>query len=75
MTEVVGRRSHDYLLWSAGHYISLRVRSLGSSTNDFEQAVLILMPFAGLTVVAALVWWQNERDLAPIRKAREAEKK
>jgi hypothetical protein len=41
----------------------------------FEQAVLILMPFAGLAVVAALVWWQNERDLAPIREAREAEKK
>ncbi len=40
-----------------------------------EQAILILMPVGGLGVIAALVWWQNERDLAPIRKAREAKKK
>ncbi len=40
-----------------------------------EQAILILMPFVGLAVVAAAVWWQNERDLAPIRKARDAKKK
>ncbi|OAE23501.1 hypothetical protein AXG93_2080s1000 [Marchantia polymorpha subsp. ruderalis] len=40
-----------------------------------EQAILILMPFVGLAVVAAVIWWQNERDLAPIRKARDAKKK
>jgi hypothetical protein len=40
-----------------------------------EQAILILMPFVGLAVVVAVVWWQNERDLAPIRKAREEAKK
>ncbi len=41
----------------------------------FEQLILILMPFAGLSVVVALVFWQNHRDFAPIRKAREAKKK
>lgn len=40
-----------------------------------EQAILILMPFGGLAVVVAAVWWQHERDLAPIRKARDAKKK
>lgn len=40
-----------------------------------EQAILILMPVGGLAVIAAVVWWQNERALAPIRKAREAAKK
>ena len=31
----------------------------------FEQLILILMPVGGLSLIAALVWWQNERDLRP----------
>jgi hypothetical protein len=29
----------------------------------------------GLSLVVAFVFWQNHRDLAPIRKARETNKK
>jgi hypothetical protein len=42
----------------------------------YEQIIVFLTIGVGLSLVVAFVWWQNERDLAPIRKARkEADKK
>jgi hypothetical protein len=35
---------------------------------SYEQILLLLSVGLGLTLVAAFIWWQNERDLAPLRK-------
>lgn len=40
-----------------------------------EKIILLLTPVIGVSIIAAVVWWQNERALAPIRKARDAKKK
>jgi hypothetical protein len=39
-----------------------------------EKIILLLIPVIGLSVIAAVVWWQNERDYA-LRKERAASKK
>lgn len=41
----------------------------------YEQIIVFVTIGVGLSLVVAFVWWQNERDLAPIRKARDAKKK
>lgn len=41
----------------------------------YEQIIVFLTIGVGLSLVVAFVWWQNERDLAPIRKAREDARK
>jgi hypothetical protein len=35
---------------------------------SYEQILLLLSVGLGLSLVVAFVWWQNERDLAPLRK-------
>ncbi len=35
---------------------------------SYEQILLLLSVGLGLALVVAFVWWQNERDLAPLRK-------
>jgi hypothetical protein len=39
-----------------------------------EKIILLLIPVIGLSVIAAVVWWQNERDYA-LRKERISKKK
>lgn len=33
-----------------------------------EKIILLLTPLVGVSIIAAVVWWQNERD-ASLRKA------
>jgi len=40
-----------------------------------ELAMVFLMSDIGLSLVVAFIFWQQHRDLAPLAKSREPEKK
>jgi hypothetical protein len=67
-----GNYSHVYSLggWGLNRHHAERTEQMTA-----ELAMVFLIVTIGLSLVVAFIFWQQHRDLAPLRKSREPEKK